>query len=310
MQPQHFAPDELKRFVVTGSSGLIGSSLRAFLENAGHRVDRVVRTAPRPGTNDIPWDPAGESIDRHALEGVDAVVHLAGDNIAAGRWTAKRKESIRRSRVDGTRFLCETLAGLDRRPQVLIAASAIGYYGDRADAVMTEESSPGNGFLAEVCRAWEDATAPARMADIRTVNLRIGVVLSAAGGALAKMLTPFKLGLGGKLGTGRQYMSWIALDDLVGIIAHLIFTDDLSGPVNAVAPSPVTNAEFTKTLGRVLSRPTIFAVPASMVRLAFGEMGRELLLASTRVEPAKVQATDFEFRYPTLEPALRAELGR
>jgi uncharacterized protein (TIGR01777 family) len=237
-------------------------------------------------------------------------VHLAGANITAGRWTASRKELIRSSRVDSTRLLCETLAGLEPRPSVLIAASAIGFYGDRGDAVMTEEHRAGSGFLAEVCRAWEDATSAAREAGIRVVNLRIGVVLAAAGGALAKMLTPFKLGLGGRLGTGRQYMSWIALDDLVGMIHHLLFADDLSGPVNAVAPNPVTNAEFTKALGRVLRRPTIFPVPVPIVRLAFGEMGRELLLAGARVEPAKVRESGFEFGHPRLEEALRHELDR
>ena len=310
MNRQRFAHCQPRRIAVTGSSGLIGRSLSGFLESSGHRVDRVVRTTPRLSSSDIPWEPAGQSIDRPALEGTDALVHLAGENIAAGRWTPARKESIRRSRVDGTRFLCETLAGLDRRPQVLVAASAIGFYGDRGDAVMTEDSGPGHGFLAEVCRAWEDATGPACDAGIRVVNLRIGVVLSAAGGALAKMLPPFKRGLGGKLGSGRQYMSWIALDDLVGLIAHLIFTDNLSGPVNAVTPNPVTNAEFTKTLGRVLGRLTMFPVPASMVRLAFGEMGRELLLASTRVEPVRIRESGFDYRHPELEGALRHELGR
>ncbi len=238
------------------------------------------------------------------------MVHLAGENIAAGRWTAARKKTIRNSRVQGTQFICETLAGLEKPPATLIAASAIGYYGDRGDEVLTEDSDSGRGFLAEVCQAWEAATEPARRAGVRVVNLRIGVVLSAAGGALARMLTPFKWSLGGRLGNGRQYMSWVTLEDLIRSIHHLIAKEGVSGPVNAVAPNPVTNAEFTKALGRVLGRPTIFPVPALMVRRAFGEMGRELLLASARVKPAKLLHGDFRFCHADLQDALRHELGR
>ena len=307
MNRQRFAHCQPRRIAVTGSSGLIGRSLSGFLESSGHRVDRVVRTTPRLSSSDIPWEPAGQSIDRPALEGTDALVHLAGENIAAGRWTPARKESIRRSRVDGTRFLCETLAGLDRRPQVLVAASAIGFYGDRGDAVMTEDSGPGHGFLAEVCRAWEDATGPACDAGIRVVNLRIGVVLSAAGGALAKMLPPFKRGLGGKLGSGRQYMSWIGLSDLVRAIQHLL-ASDISGPVNATAPDPVANAEFTRALATVLRRPAFFRMPAAAVNAVLGEMGRELLLSSARVVPARLQESAFEYHHATLRRALRHEL--
>ena len=298
------------RIAITGPSGLIGRRLAARVEESGHPVHRLVRTTPRPESMEVSWDPRRGTIDREALEGIGAVVHLAGENIAAGRWTAARKESIRESRVQGTRLLCEALAGLEQPPATLIAASAIGYYGDRGEEVLTEENGPGRGFLAEVCQAWEAATEPAHRAGIRVVDLRIDVVLSAAAGALGKMLTPFKRGLGGKLGNGRQYMSWIALEDLTRAIQHLILDESASGPVNAVAPNPVTNAEFTKTLGRVLGRPTMLPVPALIVRRVFGEMGRELLLASSRVEPARLRASSFQFRHPELEDALRTALSR
>ena len=310
MSPQSLHQEHLSRIAITGPSGLIGRRLAAYVEESGHLVHRLVRTTPRPGNTDISWDPGRGTIDRDALEGISAVVHLAGENVAGGRWTAARKKSIRDSRVEGTRLLCEALAGLEQPPATLIAASAIGYYGDRGDEILTEESGPGQGFLAEVCQAWEAATEPAHRAGIRVVNLRIGVVLSATGGALGRMLTPFKWGLGGKLGNGRQYMSWITLEDLIRAIHHLIVKERVSGPVNAVAPNPVTNAEFTRILGRVLGRPTMFPLPALMVRRAFGEMGRELLLASSRVEPAQLRARGFQFRYPELEGALRSALGR
>ncbi len=298
------------RIAVTGSSGLIGTRLAAFLAACGHHVRRVVRRPPDPDADEISWDPTTGRIDAAALEGVDCVVHLAGESIAAGRWTQARKDAIRTSRVAGTRLLSETLAKLAKPPRTLIAASAIGYYGDRGDETLTEDSPPGTGFLADVCRQWEAATEPAKQAGIRVVNLRIGVVLSAVGGALAKMLTPFKLGLGGVVGSGRQYMSWITLDDLVAAVHHLIVTDDVSGPVNAVSPNPVTNREFTKTLGGVLHRPTILPLPAPVVRLLFGEMGQALLLAGTRAVPTKLQAAGFEFSHPRLEGALRHDLGK
>jgi len=297
------------RIAVTGSSGLIGTRLTAFLAARAHHVTRVVRRPPEPDTDESFWDPLTGRIDAVALQETDCVVHLAGDNVAAGRWTQARKDAIRTSRVVGTRLLCETLAKLASPPRAIIAASAVGYYGDRGDERLTEDNPPGAGFLADVCRQWEAATEPAKQAGIRVVNLRIGVVLSAAAGALARMLTPFKLGLGGIVGSGRQYMSWIALDDLVAAIHHLILTDDVSGPVNAVSPDPVTNRQFTKTLGRVLRRPTILPLPAPVVRLLFGEMGQALLLASARVRPTKLQATGFEFSHPRLEDALRRELG-
>jgi uncharacterized protein len=296
--------------LVTGATGLIGSTLVSFLSTGGHQVTRLVRTPPRPGHAEVYWQPETGSIATPGLEGLDAVVHLAGENIAAGRWTAEKKASIRDSRVQGTHLLCDALAQLVNPPNMLVSASAIGYYGDRGAEVLREDSRPGRGFLADVCRAWEAATAPAAQRGIRVVNVRFGVVLSAAGGALAKMLLPFKLGLGGIIGSGQQYMSWIALDDVVGAIHHTLITDTLQGPVNVVAPNPVTNAVFTKTLGRVLRRPTLFPLPAFVARAAFGEMADALLLASTRVEPAKLKDTHYAFRYPELEGALRHVLGK
>ena len=296
--------------VVSGASGLVGGALVAALEVAGVRVVRLVRRRPAPGESDVGWDPASGTIDARGLEGADAVVHLAGESIAAGRWTPARKDAIRRSRVDGTRLLAETLARLSRPPGVLVSASAVGYYGSRGDEALTEASAPGTGFLADVCRAWEAAAQPARDAGIRVVTPRIGMVLAARGGALARMLPPFRLGLGGVVGSGRQYMSWIALDDLVGAIRHVIGDGDVAGAVNAVAPLPVTNREFTRTLGRVLGRPTLAPLPAPVVRLLFGEMGEALLLDGARALPARLQAAGFRFRHPGLEAALRSVLGR
>jgi uncharacterized protein (TIGR01777 family) len=296
--------------LVTGSTGLVGSALVPFLTAAGHHVWRLVRTTPRPGMAEIPWEPATGSIATPGLEGLDAVVHLAGENIASGRWTAEKKARIRASREQGTRVLCDALAQVARPPQVLVSASAVGYYGDRGTTVLREDSRPGHDFLAEVCRAWEEATAPAVQRGIRVVRLRLGLVLSAAGGALAKMLFPFKMMAGGVIGSGQQYMSWIALDDVLGAIHHALVTASLHGPVNAVAPQPVTNREFTKTLGRVLGRPTIAPLPAFAARLAFGEMADALLLTSIRVEPARLLESGYVFRYPELESALRHLLGK
>ncbi len=293
------------KVLITGSSGLIGSALIPFLVEGGHHVTRLVRARPKPDGDEVRWDPEKGEVDRDGFEGLDAVVHLAGENIAGGRWTVGRKAKIRSSRVEGARLLCEALAGLERPPEVLVSASAIGYYGDRGDEVLTEESPPGAGFLAEVCREWEAASGPADRAGMRVVRLRIGIVLSDRGGALAKMLLPFRLGLGGRIGGGGQYMSWIALDDVVGAIHHAMITEALRGPVNAVGPSPVVNLEFTKTLGRVIRRPTIFPLPAFAARLALGEMADALLLASTRVEPARLVGAGYVFRHPELEAALR-----
>jgi uncharacterized protein len=298
------------KILVSGSTGLVGKALVSSLTGAGHQVTRLVRSQPGAGEKDIYWDPEAGSLDSSRLEGLDGVVHLAGESIAEGRWTAEKKARIRNSRVKGTQLLAEALAQRAQRPRTLICSSAIGYYGDRGAEILREDSRPGSGFLPDVCREWEAATKPAADSGIRVVNLRTGLVLSSSGGALPKMLPPFKLGAGGKLGTGQQYMSWIAIDDLVGTIQHALEKNTLSGPVNAVSPHPVTNLEFTKTLGRVLSRPTIFAVPAFTVRLMFGQMGEDLLLASARVEPARLAGSGYVFRYPLLEGALRHVLGK
>ncbi|MBZ0158595.1 MAG: TIGR01777 family oxidoreductase [bacterium] len=295
--------------LITGSTGFVGSALVPFLATGGHRVTRLVRATPEHGIAEVQWDPEAGIIDTARLEGLDAVVHLAGENIAAGRWTAEKKVKIRDSRVGGTRLLCDSLAGLKQPPKVLVCASAIGYYGDRGDEVLTEESTLGSGFLAEVCREWEAAAKSAVQKGIRVVHLRFGMVASATGGALAKLLPPFKMGLGGVLGTGNQYISWIALDDLLGVIAHALTTEALQGPVNAVTPNPVTNQEFTRTLGRILGRFTLFPIPATAAHLAFGEMADEVLLASQRVQPTRLLATGYRFRYPDLEGALRHSLG-
>jgi uncharacterized protein (TIGR01777 family) len=289
---------------VTGSTGLVGRALLAALETDGHAVQRVVRPRGAHRSNDIPWDPVAGTIAAAQFTGVDAVVHLAGESVAQ-RWTAAVKRELRESRVRGTTLLCQTLAGLASRPSVLISASAIGYYGNRGDEHLDESSPPGSGFLSDVCQQWEHATIPARDADIRVVNLRIGVVLSRKGGALKSMLTPFKLGIGGILGNGRQYFSWITLDDLVRVIQFALHASALCGPVNAVVPHSVTNREFTKTLGRILHRPTLFPMPAFALRLALGEMAQEMLLSSARVQPKALAATQFEFAHPMLEPALR-----
>ena len=295
---------------VSGSTGLVGSEVVASLSAAGHEVVRLVRRVPSLGEKAVRWDPAKGEVDAAGLEGLDAVVHLAGENIASGRWNAARKAAIRGSRVNGTRLLCDALAGLARPPKTLVCASAIGYYGDRGADVLTEESSPGAGFLAEVCREWEAASEPAARKGIRVVALRIGVVLSPNGGALSRMLPPFRAGLGGVIGNGRQYVSWVALDDLVGIVLHALQSGELRGPVNAVAPVPVTNRELTEALGKVLSRPTLFPVPAFALRLAVGEMADALLLSSARVVPSRLEATGYPFRFPELPAALRHMLGK
>ncbi len=297
------------KVLVSGSSGLIGTALITALTGAGHDVLRLVRSKLGASSKDlVGWDPDARYIDAAGLEGLDAVVHLAGEPIAGGRWNALRKASIRDSRVQGTRLLCEALSHTSRTPATLLCASAIGFYGNRGDEVLIETSAGGQGFLAEVCRDWEAAAEPARQKGIRVVNSRFGVILSARGGALAKMLTPFKLGLGGVIGSGRQYMSCIALDDCVAAILHALSTDWLWGPLNFVGLVPVTNYEFTKALGRLLGRPTAFPMPAFAARLAFGEMADELLLSSTRVEPRKLQESGFQFKNADLESALRSAL--
>ena len=299
------------RIAVTGSSGLVGSAVVTALVESGHEVVRLVRRDPAQGEKAVRWDPETGFVDTAGLEGLDALVHLAGENIASGRWTAARKDAIRNSRVKGTRLLCDALAGLSDPPKTLVSASAIGYYGDRWEDILTEESPAGKGFLPDVCREWEAASVPAVRKGIRVVTLRIGVVLSPKGGALSRMLPLFRAGLGGVIGGGRQYLSWVALDELPFIVLHALQCADLVGPVNAVTPHPVTNREFTQALGNALSRPTPFPVPAFALRLAVGrEMADALLLASARVFPRRLEATGYRFRFPELGEALRHLLGK
>jgi uncharacterized protein (TIGR01777 family) len=297
------------KILLTGSHGLIGSSLRRALPADGHEVFALVRAPPRPGAAEVQWDPASKFIDRAGLTGLDGVVHLAGENLAGGRWTAARKQRFRMSRVEATAFLCQTLAELARPPKVLLSASAVGYYGDRGPDWLTEESPPGAGFLARLCRDWEGATAPAAAVGMRVAHLRFGIVLSREGGALAKMLLPFKLGLGGPLGQGSQFWSWIEIRDALAAIRHLLNSSSLAGPVNLVAPQPVTQREFAKALGRSLGRPAFLPVPAWALRLLLGEMADAALLASARVVPARLVAAGFRFRYPELPSALVSALG-
>jgi uncharacterized protein (TIGR01777 family) len=288
------------KILVSGSSGLIGAALVPALQSNGYEVVRLVRGASASGR--VGWDPA-RPLAPEWVSGFEVIIHLAGESIV-GRWTEAKKRRIRESRVQGTRALAAALAKAPQRPRLLISASAIGYYGNRGEETLREDSSSGDGFLPEVCREWEAAAEPASKAGIRAVQMRFGVVLSALGGALQKMLLPFRMGVGGKVGNGRQWMSWIAIDDLVGAIQHVIKTDTLRGPVNGVGPGPVRNAEFTKTLASVLSRPAIFPMPGFAARLAFGQMADELLLASQRVEPAKLMASGYVFQKPDLSTAL------
>ena len=292
------------KVLVTGATGLVGSELVPFLTKQGHDVFRLTHSKPREA-HDIVWDPSHNQLPKSRIEGTEVVVHLAGENIAGKRWNPKVKESLRRSRIDGTKLLCETIGQLQVLPKTLICASAIGYYGDRGSEMLNETSGPGTGFLSELCQEWEAACEPARAKGIRVVNLRIGVILSPKGGGLAKMLMPFKMGVGGVMGTGNQYWSWISVDDVVGTINHCITHEKIAGPVNTTAPCPVTNYEFTKTLGNVLGRPTIFPMPGFAARIALGEMANDLLLASTRVMPNRLSETGYQFLFPTLEPALR-----
>ena len=298
----------MERVAVSGASGLIGSRLCERLASRRASVVRLVRR-PARGPDEIAWDPGANTIDSAALAGLDAVVHLAGENVGGGRWSEARKRRILESRERGTRLLAEALAGLAKPPRVLVSASAIGFYGDSGDAPVDEQSPVGGGFLARVVRAWEEAATPARSAGIRVVHPRMGIVLSASGGVLGRLLLPFRLGLGGVVGSGRQLMSWIALEDCLAALEHLIGASVLEGPVNLVAPEPVTNAEFTRVLARVLRRPARLPLPAALVELGLGAMGRELLLAGQHVSCARLQASGFEFRYADLESALRAELS-
>jgi uncharacterized protein len=295
------------RILVSGSSGPIGKALVPALRAQGSAVTCLVRNS-KPGSDQIVWDPS-RPLSPDSVSGFDAVIHLAGESIA-GRWTDAKKQRIIESRVQGTTHLAEAVARASQPPRVFISASAIGFYGNRGDEILREDSPSGEGFAAEICRQWEAATQPAAKAGIRTAQMRIGVVMSADGGALPKMLTPFRLGLGGRLGNGRQWWTWVSVRDVVGAILHVLQRDSISGPVNTVAPHPVTNAEFTQILASVLHRPAIFPMPALAVRLIFGEMGKELFLGSQRVEPARLAATGYQFQHPDLRNALKDILSR
>ncbi len=290
------------KIAITGATGLIGSALVPRLWAENHQIVRLVRSAPQPGQ--VYWNPEKGELDAASLEGIDACIHLAGETIAGLRWTKAKKGRILESRVKGTRLLAETLAKIQRPPRVMLCASAIGFYGDRGDELLTEESAMGGGFLAEVVQAWEGAGGPAK-GKTRGVNLRIGIVVSRDGGALKPLLPLFKLGLGGRVGSGRQYWSWVSLDDVVNAFLFALANERLQGPVNVTAPNPVTNAAFAKALGRVLSRPAIVWTPGLLMRLLLGEAAKELILSGARVTPAKLLANGYAFAHTDLEPALR-----
>ncbi|MEQ8331159.1 MAG: TIGR01777 family oxidoreductase [Longimicrobiales bacterium] len=295
---------------ISGASGMIGRALTHFLTTGGHSVIRLVRDRSRLDGTSVYWNPANGEIDAAGLARADAVVHLAGEPIAGGRWTDARKKAIRQSRIQGTDLLSRTLATMTGGPRVLLSMSAVGYYGDRGEERLTEDSRPGKGFLASVAQDWEAATRPAERGGLRVVRLRAGVVLSPAGGALGKMLLPFKMGVGGRLGSGRQYMSWIDLDDVVGMIHHCLVDDRIHGAVNMTSPHPVTNSTFTSILGSVLGRPTVLPVPGLAVKAVFGELGKEALLEGQRVLPARAVDTGYDFAFEGLEDSLRFQLGR
>ena len=294
------------KILVTGSSGLISSALLPALNEAGHQIIRLVRIPTQSAGTIILWDPKTKDIlDKNKLEGLDAIVHLAGDSLSTSNWSPEKKARIRNSRVQGTHFLSETLSTLSSKPRVFLSASAVGYYGSRGDELLRETSQPGTGFLSSVCRDWEMVTGHATEAGIRVVMLRLGMVLSPEGGALAKMLPFFRAGLGGRLGTGRQYVSWISIKDTVRAIQHLLATESVSGPVNVVSPQPLTNTEFTATLNRVLNKRGFLPAPSLLLRLLFGEIAQDVLLASIRALPEKLTASGFTFLHPDLETALR-----
>ncbi|NMO22904.1 TIGR01777 family protein [Pyxidicoccus fallax] len=295
---------------ITGASGLVGSSLTPFLTTGGHTVKRMVRGKADPSKGEVSWAPDKGQVDTDALEGVDAVVHLAGANVAGQRWTPEYKNVILKSRSEGTRTLCEALARMKRKPRVLVCATATGIYGSRGDEPLTEESAPGGGFLADVCRAWEAATAPAEAAGIRVVRLRIGPVLDAREGPLAKLLPAFKAGGGGPIGSGQQWFSWVSLEDVLGLIHFSLFTEAARGPINTVAPGTVRQEEFARTLGRVIRRPAFLPVPAPVIRTLFGEMGQETVLSGARVLPTAAERLGYTFIHRDLEDALRFTLGR
>ena len=297
------------KVAVSGASGLVGSNLTHYLTTANHEVRRLVRREPPEGSADIFWDPYQGQMDIRAMEGLDAVVHLSGESIL-GRWTPAKKQRLLDSRIRSASLLAETLSKLTHPPKVLVCASAVGYYGDGDDRIFDEANPAGEGFLADLVSRWEAAAEPASKAGIRVVHLRLGPIVTPLGGMLKQMLLPFKMGLGGVLGSGRQYISWISLDDVLGAIEHSMMTESLQGPVNLVAPNPVSNREFTATLGRIIRRPTLLKQPSVVLRAAFGEMANESLLSSTRAEPTKLLHALYDFRHPDLETSLRHVLGR
>mgnify|MGYP001119052577 FL=1 len=296
------------KVVIAGATGLVGSELTNQLIQEGHQVKKLVRREART-PNEIAWNPEQQRLSVADLEGTDVVINLAGENISEGRWTAAKKKSIIESRLLSTSTLTNAVLTMQHPPSTFINASAVGFYGNRSDELLTEKSANGEGFLAHVCKEWEKAAEPLTHKKVRLVYSRFGVILSPHGGALKKMLTPFKLGLGGVIGSGKQCMSWIALEDVVGSLIHLMLDKSIHGPVNIVSSQPVTNAEFTKTLGTVLSRPTIFSVPTSVARFVFGEMADELLLSSLRVSNQKLLESGYSFKQPNLEQYLRNALN-
>lgn len=298
------------KILIAGASGFVGSDLIPFLRTEGHSIKTLVRNKRSLSDDEIGWDPAKGHIHSHELEGFDAIINLAGENISSGRWNEKRKKAILESRINASRTLVNAILPLKNPPHLFINASAIGYYGNRGSQLLTEESTNGTGFLAHVCEEWESAVATIQTKNIRLVYLRFGIILSPKGGVLGKMLIPFKLGLGGVIGKGNQYMSWIALVEVLNIIQYVLKNDGLSGPINVVSPNPVTNDVFTKTLGKVLSRPTIFNIPAKIVSFIFGEMGDELLLASQKVVPEKLIKSGYKYIQPDLENVLKQMLTK
>ncbi len=293
--------------LITGATGLIGSVLIPLLKRDGHEVVTLTRRKPQ-GPQERQWDPEAAALAPAVLDGIETIIHLAGENIGEGRWSLEKKRRIRESRVHGTRIMAEASAASSGRVRTFIGASAIGYYGDRGTEELTETSAVGSGFLPEVCQAWEAAAEPARRAGLRVAHLRLGVILSGQGGALAKMLFPFKMGVGGVVGSGAQYWSWLTVVEAAHIFRFVMNTESLSGPINAVSPQAVTNREFTKALGSVLHRPTIFPLPAFVAKLALGEMAQDLILASTRVVPQRLAAAGYPFIHRELEAGLRAAL--
>lgn len=299
----------MKHVLVSGASGVVGRTLVPFLSTGGHHITKLVRHAAAPNNNEVFWDPMAGKLDPDDLRGTDTIIHLAGENIGTERWTEEKKQRIIDSRVKGTRLIAEAAARLDPKPEVLICASAIGYYGNRGECVLDESDDPGKDYISWVCSEWEHAATPAIEAGIRVVFARIGIALTPCGGALEKLLLPFKLGFGGKIATGNQYMSWISIDDVIGALYHLMASTDVEGPVNLVAPQPVTNREFTNVLAGMFSRPALFTVPAFVIKMMFGEMGNEIPLSSTRVTPNRLMETGYTFRHSSLDDALAHVLG-